>query len=75
MWQIWREIGFNVSSGWPVVWAFVQSDSTEVFKKILGDLKAACTALLGHRTFAPSCILVDNSDAEINAARRTLKNL
>jgi hypothetical protein len=57
------------------VWAFVRSESTEVFMKILGDLEAACTALLGHRTFSPSCILVDNSDADINAAMCALKNL
>jgi hypothetical protein len=65
-------IELHVSSGRTVVWAFVRSKTAEVFKKILEDLKAACTAMLGDRSFAPSCILVDNSNAEINAARCAL---
>jgi hypothetical protein len=37
---------------------------------LLGDLKAACEALMpADAEWKPSCCLVDNSDAEINAAR------
>jgi hypothetical protein len=52
------------------VWSLIRSESTAVYQKILGDLKAACNSLLPEgSSFAPSCILVDNSDAEISAAR------
>jgi hypothetical protein len=52
------------------VWSLIWSESTAVYQKILRDLKAACNSSLPEgSSFAPSCILVDNSDAEISAAR------
>jgi hypothetical protein len=47
-----------------------------VYLKIFWGLKAACNSLLPEESsFAPTCILVDNSDAEILAARCASSNL
>lgn len=57
-------------AGRPVIWAIVRHETSAVFTRILSDLKAACEAIMpGGAEFRPSCTLVDNSDAEINAAR------
>jgi hypothetical protein len=61
-----------MNAGRPVVWALVRHETTEVFSTILGDLKAACDAILQLQRgdgLQPSCILVENSNAEISAAR------
>jgi hypothetical protein len=53
--------------------AVVRHKSSEVYQTLLGDLKTACKGLLPPgRAFKPSCMLVDNSDAAINASRYDL---
>jgi hypothetical protein len=62
----------NMHAGRPVVWALVRHETTEVYSTILGDLKDACDGILQLRQkecLQPSCVLVDNSNAEIGAAR------
>jgi hypothetical protein len=53
-----------------VLWAIVRHETTDVYSVLLGDLKSACEAQMpADAEWKPSCCLVDNSDAEINAAR------
>jgi hypothetical protein len=63
----------HISAGKPVLWAVVRHESSKVYQILLDDLKTACQGLIPPgRVFKPSCILVDNSDAEINASRYDL---
>jgi hypothetical protein len=64
----------NTHEGHHVVWALLRHETTltEVYSTILGDLKDACDGILQLRQkecLQPSCVLVDNSNAEISAAR------
>jgi hypothetical protein len=62
----------NMYAGRPVVWALVRHETAQVYSTILGDLKDACDGILQlqHKEcLRPSCVLVDNSNAEISAAR------
>jgi hypothetical protein len=60
----------NISAGSPVLWAMARHKRSDVYQTLLGDLKTACEGFMPTgRAFKPSCILVDNSDAEINPSR------
>jgi hypothetical protein len=59
-------------TGRPVVWALVRQETKEVYSTILGDLKSACDGILNLQQkdgLKPSCVLVDNSNAEISAVK------
>jgi hypothetical protein len=52
------------------VWALVSHETSEVYVTVLGDWRRACESLMpADEQLLPSCVLVDNSNAEINASR------
>jgi hypothetical protein len=70
--SLWTYV-VNIRSGRPVLWVVARNKSSKVYQTLLDDLKTACQGLIPpDRVFKPSCILVDSSDAEINASRYDL---
>lgn len=51
-----------------MLFAVTRRETKEVFIRILSTFKSACEAVKGG-TWAPSCGLTDNCDAEIGAIR------
>lgn len=63
-----------MSAGQAVTWAILRSETLDMYAKLLTILKERCErkmAELGKDSeeFSPSCLLVDNSDAEIGAGK------
>lgn len=52
------------------MWAIVRHENSEVYHTVLGDWRKAYEDLMPKdQQMLPSCVLVDNSNAEINASR------